>query len=82
MKINQIKIFSLGTLLGFAFVVLFANNEDNNINHESFNGRYRFYESSHNPEKLYLVDVYSGNLFIWDSEFDNWQEKYSEIKRY
>lgn len=82
MKSDQLKSIILGILLGFALVLLMGSNDQNINNDEFFNGRYRFYESRHNPEKLYLIDVHNGNMFIWDHEFDHWQEQYSELKRY
>lgn len=82
MKTDQIKTILLGMILGFALVLLMAGNDQGDMDEVIANGRYRFYESRHNPEKLYLVDIYNGNLFIWDHEFDHWQEKYSELKRY
>ena len=82
MKTDQFKTFFWGIILGLALVLLMGSNDQEGADEDIANGRYHFYESRHNPEKLYLVDIYSGNLFIWDDEFDHWQEQYSEIKRY
>ena len=77
----DLKSLIIGLLIGFCTIILIASENENKIIDDSY-GRYRIFERNNNPENLYLIDIYNGKLFLWDKEFDHWDDLHSELTRF
>ena len=77
----DLKSVFIGLMIGFCTITLIASENEENIVENSV-GRYRIFESNNNPENLYLIDIYNGKLFLWDKEFEHWDDLHSELNQY
>ena len=77
----DLKSVLIGLIIGFCTITLIASENEEYIEENSV-GRYRIFESNNNPENLYLIDIHNGKLFLWDKEFEHWDDLHSELNQY